>query len=679
MRKITFYPHLAVTNVLRNNQFYLPYLLTNIATVAMFYILAYLAQEDTLSSFHSANNVQMMMLLGCVVVAIFSAILVFYTNSFVMKRRQHELGLYSILGMETRHIARLLRVEALFLGLFSLVCGLAAGIILSKLMLLLLLKLLHFPVTFGFSISIMGILMTIALFAFLFLLVLLHNLIQLHRAKPVELLRSSSVGEREPKVKWLLALVGVVTLVAGYVMANTIQSPLQALTLFFFAVILVIIGTYCIFTAGSIAVLKLLRANKHYYYKPQHFTTVSGLLYRMKQNAVGLASICILSTMLLVTVSTTVCLYLGVESALKESLPRDINYTIALNESQTAKDVIKTLEKESKKSDYQAENILSYPSLSFSAELRSSHELSLDNVVNIQEQSSLLSTVCVITAQDYNRYNTTPITLSKGQVASYSEGAELENQFQLGDQTFTITQRLTTPPLPSYSAFRNQANYTSIHYLVVADDATLQALYQMQQDAIGTSDETLMNAGLCYTYCFDLAATDDEIIAAYNQISPDLQATYSYGCRQVNTQEFYVGYGGFLFLGLFLGLLFLLGTVLIIYFKQISEGYNDQKRYEIMQKVGLSEREVRRSVHSQILLVFFLPLVTAMIHVFGAFHMITKMLQLFMYAKTMSSSFFLTCALGTLAGFAVIYTLVYWATAHTYYKIVRVKQSDPRF
>ena len=677
MRKITFYPHLAVTNVLRNNQFYLPYLLTNIATVAMFYILAYLAQEDTLASFPSANNVRVMMALGCIVVGIFSTILVFYTNSFVMKRRQHELGLYSILGMETRHIARLLRVEALFLGVFSLVCGLAAGIILSKLMLMLLLKLLHFPVAMGFSVSIPGILMTTALFAVLFLLVLVHNLIQLRRAKPVELLRSSSVGEREPKVKWLLALVGVVTLVAGYVMANTIQSPLQALTLFFFAVILVIIGTYCIFTAGSIAVLKLLRANKHYYYKPQHFTTVSGLLYRMKQNAVGLASICILSTMLLVTVSTTVCLYLGVESSLKESFPRDINYTISLDENQTAEDAVKTMEKEIKKTGYQAENVLTYTTLSFPVVLSSSHELTLDG--DVIRSTSIVSTVCVITQEDYNRYNQTPLSLSKGQVACYSEGAELEDQFQLGDQTFTIAQRLTDTPLPFYDAFRNLTNYTSIHYLVVPDEATLQELYQKETKALDTEDNSTRVADLTYSYCFDLDATDEAIQALCDQFSPEFESAYSYGCRQTSAQDFYVGYGGFLFLGLFLGLLFLLGTVLIIYFKQISEGYDDQKRYEIMQKVGLSEREVRRSVHSQILLVFFLPLVTAMIHVFGAFHMITKLLQLFMYAKTMSGSFFLTCTLGTLAGFAVIYALVYWATAHTYYKIVRVKQADPRF
>lgn len=677
MRKITFYPHLAVTNVLRNNQFYLPYLLTNIATVAMFYILAYLSFDDTLASFPSANNVQVMMALGCIVVGIFSTILVFYTNSFVMKRRQHELGLYSILGMETRHIARLLRVEALFLGLFSLVCGLAAGIILSKLMLMLLLKLLHFPVSLGFSISIVGIAMTTVLFTVLFLLVLLHNLIQLHRAKPVELLRSSSVGEREPKVKWLLALVGVVTLVAGYVMANTIQSPLEALTLFFFAVILVIIGTYCIFTAGSIAVLKLLRANKHYYYKPQHFTTVSGLLYRMKQNAVGLASICILSTMLLVTVSTTVCLYLGVETSLKESFPRNINYTIALDETQTAEDAVKTIEQAIKQTGHQAENVLSYTALSFPVVLSSSHELTLDG--DIIRSTSIVSTVCVITQEDYNRYNTTPLSLSKGQVACYSEGAELENNFQLGDQKFTITQRLTDTPLPFYDAFRNLTNYVSIHYLVVADEATLQELYQKETKALDTEDNSTRTADLTYTYCFDMDAADEELETFYNQLSPKFHTTYSYACRQFISQEFYAIYGGFLFLGLFLGLLFLLGTVLIIYFKQISEGYDDQKRYEIMQKVGLSEREVRRSVHSQILLVFFLPLITAMIHVFGAFHMITKMLQLFLYAKTMTTSFFLTCTLGTLAGFAVIYALVYWATAHTYYKIVRVKQADPRF
>lgn len=677
MRKFTFYPHLAVTNVLRNNQFYLPYLLTNIATVAMFYILAYLSFDDTLASFPSANNVQVMMGLGCIIVAIFSAILVFYTNSFVMKRRQHELGLYSILGMETRHIARLLRVEALFLGAFSLICGLAAGIVLSKLMLMLLFKLLHFPVALGFSISIVGIAMTTVLFAGLFLLVLLHNLIQLRRAKPVELLRSSSVGEREPKVKWLLALVGVVTLVAGYVMANTIRSPLEALTYFFFAVVLVIIGTYCIFTAGSIAVLKLLRANKHYYYKPQHFTTVSGLLYRMKQNAVGLASICILSTMLLVTVSTTVCLYLGVESALKESFPRDINYSINLTEDQTAEQATKTLEQEIQKTGYQAENLLTYTSLSFPAVLSSSHELSLDGE-QIRAQS-IVSTVCVITAEDYNRYQKTPLSLSKGQVTCYSEGAELDDNFQLGNQKFTIAQRLTDTPLPFYDAYRNLTNYVSIHYLVVADEETLQELYQAETKAFATEGGNTQLTDLYYTYCFDLDATDEEIEQCYSQFSPEFHSAYSYACRQSTALEFYTVYGGFLFLGLFLGLLFLLGTVLIIYFKQISEGYDDQKRYEIMQKVGLSEREVRRSVHSQILLVFFLPLVTAMIHVFGAFHMITKLLQLFLYAKTMTSQFFLTCTLGTLAGFAVIYALVYWATAHTYYKIVRVKQTDPRF
>ena len=264
-------------------------------------------------------------------------------------------------------------------------------------------------------------------------------------------------------------------------------------------------------------------------------------------------------------------------------------------------------------------------------------------------------------------------------MACYSEGAELENNFQLGDQTFTIAQRLTDTPLPFYDAFRNLTNYVSIHYLVVPDEATLQELYKKETKALDTEDNTTRMADLTYTYCFDMDAADEELETFYNQLSPKFHTTYSYGCRQFISQEFYAIYGGFLFLGLFLGLLFLLGTVLIIYFKQISEGYDDQKRYEIMQKVGLSEREVRRSVHSQILLVFFLPLVTAMIHVFGAFHMITKMLQLFLYAKTMTTSFFLTCTLGTLAGFAVIYALVYWATAHTYYKIVRMKQTDPRF
>lgn len=676
MRKITFYPHLAVTNILRNNQFYFPYLLSNTATVGMFYILVYLSSDTLLNTMPSANNVRIMMRLGCIVVGIFSVILVFYTNRFVMKRRQHELGLYSILGMETRHIARLLRVEALFLGLCSLICGLVAGIVLSKLILLLLLRLLHFPVSMGFSISLIGLAVTTVLFTLLFLLVLLYNLLQLHRSNPVDLLRSNSVGEREPKVKWLLTLVGVVTLVAGYWMANTIQSPLKALTYFFVAVILVIIGTYCIFTAGSIAVLKLLRANKRYYYQPQHFTTVSGLLYRMKQNAVGLASICILSTMLLVTVSTTFSLYFSVESSLDSVYPRDMNLSVALNQDIAPNDVLDLVEEQTEQAGYTVEQSFAYTALTFPALMDSTEQFTLDGD-RLSNEGANYSALCVITAETYNQHHQTPLTLKPGQVAYYGKGQALADTFRLQDQTFTIAQRLEEPPLSFYNAHWDIYHYTTFHYLVVSDEETFQTLYQLQKNALQSA---AYDRPLVYTICFDLDASDDDIRAFTQDFSVNFNSEHGYsynlGCRQTDSLDFYTTYGGFLFLGLFLGTLFLIGTVLIIYFKQISEGYEDQKRFEILQKVGLSQREVRRSIHSQILLVFFLPLVTAMIHVFGAFHMITKLLALFLNDANLQEHFFLLCTLGTLAGFAIIYALVYWATAHTYYKIVRVGQTS---
>lgn len=655
MRKSGFYPKLALTNILRNGQFYLPYFLACSGTAAMFYILCFLTWSDLIGTLRGGNIVQSMLYLGCIVVALFSVVLIFYTNGFLMKRRRRELGLYNILGMEKRHIARLLCCESLLLGGSSIMAGIAVGILLSKLMLLVLLKLLKLNAAMGFSVSGSGVLNTVLLFATIFLATLLLNLARIYLAKPVELLFSDTVGEGEPKAKWVLVLIGILTLAAGYGIANVVKQPLSALLLFFVAVILVIIGTYCLFTAGSIALLKRLQANKKFYYRPEHFTAVSGLLYRMKQNAVGLASICILSTMVLVTVSTTVCLYLGAEDALTSRYPTDVLATCDLEQDgapTTPMEVKAAVEQAVAGAGRTASNVRDYTYLTFTAKL-SGNTLVLDPSDSATGQYRV---VVVLTAAEYGRLTGQRPSLQADEVLSYSADRQLPKLFYLGQVPYHIVQQLDDLP-----AIGNTSAYiTSVQYLVVANDQVLKTWNQMQQEAYGKQA-----SGLTYEMIFNLDGTDQQKSACADTISA--LGGVSASCRQSESAEFYALNGGFLFLGLFLGLLFGTATVLIIYYKQISEGYEDQRRFQIMQKVGMSEQEIRRSVCSQILMVFFLPLAAAAIHIAAAFNMITRILVVFSLTNV---KLFALCTLGTLVCFSIIYALVYWATAHTYYKIV---------
>lgn len=654
MRKSGFYPKLALTNILRSGRFYLPYFLACSGTVAMFYILCFLTWSDLIGTLRGSDIVRSMLYLGCIVVALFSAVLIFYTNGFLMKRRRRELGLYNILGMEKRHIARLLCCESLLLGGGSILTGLAAGILLSKLMLLVLLKLLKLDAAMGFSISGSGALYTVLLFSAIFLVALLANLARIHLSKPMELLFSDTVGEQEPKTKRILVVFGILTLAGGYGIANVVKQPLSALLLFFVAVILVIIGTYCLFTAGSIALLKRLRANRKFYYRPEHFTAVSGLLYRMKQNAVGLASICILSTMVLVTVSTTVCLYLGAKDALAARYPTDVSVQCDLERdgAPTAPAVKASVEQVVADAGRTASDVREDTYLAFTSKL-SGNTLVLDPGGDTSGQYQV---IVVLTAAEYGRLTGQMPSLKADEVLSYSTDRQLPNLFYLEKTPYHIVRRLDTPPLVGTTS----AYITSVQYLVVANNEVLENWDQLQRYTYGK-----LVGGLTYEMTFNLDGTNQQKIACAESIS-ELNGI-SENCRQSGSEEFYALNGGFLFLGLFLGLLFSMANVLIIYYKQISEGYEDRRRFEIMQKVGMSELEVRHSVRSQILLVFFLPLAAAAIHIAAAFNMITRILAVFSLTNV---KLFALCTLGTLACFGMIYALVYWATARTYYKIV---------
>ena len=657
MRKSGFFPRLALVNLVRNGRFYGPYLLSCGMTAAMYYILSYLTRSDIVASVRGAGYLQSLMYLGALVVALFAAVLLLYANSFVMKRRRRELGLYNILGLEKRHIAHLMVWETVYCAAAAILGGLAAGVLLSKLVLLLLLQVSRLPVQYGFEISLPGMANTAALFGILFLLTLVWNLAGLLRSRPVELLHSASAGEREPRTKRLLVVLGAVTLGAGYATALTVADPFTALAYFFLAVVLVMIGTYCLFTAGSIALLKHLRNSPRYYYQPKHFTAVAGLLYRMKQNAVGLANICILSTMVLVTVSTTVSLYVGLEGSLDRMYPHDIDVVQQLEgvspeqEAALNEDTLERVQTAAAEAGRKVE-LLQWSTLLDTVGWYTG------NTFTLTAQEGVSTEIQILTADDYGRLTGRTVALGPGQVLVQAENIDLPATFYIEDLPFHVAGTITDFPRYNNSILiSGQAAQLS---LVVADETVVSAI-----NVRDTSDHREFHVQM------DLDGTEAEKQAFVDPLlAADVNGVYSVISRQDNAMDLYTMYGGFLFLGVFLGLLFLLSTVLIIYYKQISEGYEDQRRYQIMQQVGMSPREVRSSIRSQVLLVFFLPLVTAGIHVAAAFPMLCKLLELF---NLFDVRLFALCAAGTLLVFCAIYALVYGLTTRTYSRIVGIR------
>ena len=594
------------------------------------------------------------MYLGCIVVALFSIVLLLYANSFVMKRRQRELGLYNILGLEKRHIALLCLWETLYCALAAIVGGIAVGILFSKLTLLLLLQIARLPVEFGFEISVPGIFATAALFAVLFALTLVCNLFRVSRSRPVELLHSDSAGEREPKTKRLLVVLGLLTLGGGYFLSWKVQRPEEALALFFLAVVLVMIGTYCLFTAGSVAVLKALRSNPGYYYQTRHFTAVAGLLHRMKQNAVGLANICILSTMVLVTVSTTVSLYTGMESSLDQMFPHDVDIIQSLDDRDedgpqlSTEELLAQVERNLAAAGRKAE-LLQWYTRTDTVGYYSGNTFSLNFQDGINTQIELL------TAEEYSRLTGRSVTLEPDQVFVQMENLDLPKTFYIESLPFHVAGTVTD--FPRYNTTVLVSGHTARVSLVVADETVISAIGA--QDRNGLDRE--------FRIQMDLDGTEAQKLACVDLLLNGTGGGTAINSRQDNAVDLYAMYGGFLFLGIFLGLLFLLATALIIYYKQISEGYEDQRRYQILRQVGMTDREVRASIHSQILLVFFLPLCTAGIHTAAAYPMVSKLLTLFQLTST---GHYALCTAGTLAVFCAVYALVYGLTARAYRRII---------
>ncbi|VYT02221.1 Bacitracin export permease protein BceB [uncultured Blautia sp.] len=666
MRKGLFLK-LAVSNIKRNKGTYIPYMITCICCIAMTYMMFFVTQSKDLSvQVPNSAMVTSIMFLGIAVIYIFSFIFLLYSNSFVMKRRQKEIGLYNILGLEKGHIMKMMAVETLLTSVISIIGGIAVGILGSKLALLLLLKILHVPAQLGFYVCVPGIIVCAVMFLPVVIVTLFRNVHRVRLSQPIELLRSGNTGEREPKAKWLMALVGFLCLGSGYYIAVTTKSPVTALGLFFAAVLLVMAGTYLLFTAGSIAVLKVMRWKKSFYYKTKNFTSISGMIYRMKQNAMGLASICILSTGVLLMLSTTVSLNMGIEDSLSDMFPYDAGFTFNNVTFEEVPRLRKAFDEAVEKEKVPYEEKVTQVILDISI-ARNGNEMEI--LTRDTAASANVEYLTVVPEEEYEKISGKTVELKPGEILAFQENGGKGN-IALNGVDYKVKEWLKEKP--TYERGNNIFYKTTI--VVTKED--LQKMDALQKELAGKDRGYLKlefgiyieggkEADIKYGNLLqeDLAPLADTLQAEDGDMTP----WFRYNIREEHYSSFYTLNGGLLFLGIFLGFIFLVGAGMIIYYKQMSEGYEDKERFEIMQKVGMSRKEVKSAIRRQILMVFFLPLLMAVLHIIMAFPMISRLLGLL---GMMNTELYILCTAGTIVVFAVIYAAIYMCTAKSYYKIV---------
>ena len=668
------FSRLAKQNIRNNKSTYIPYIITCIFCIAMIYMMEFLRDCPTLDqAVRQADEVRMIVFTGEIVVEIFCIIFLIYSNSFLMKRRQKEIGLYNILGLERNHIGIVMFLETIITSIGSLAGGIAVGIIGSKLALLLLLKLLHIPSVLGFYISVKGIFTCLFMFGIVFLMILFLNLAKIHLSRPVELLRGNNTGEKEPAAKWLMALIGFICLGAGYYLAITTESPIKAITIFLLAVILVMAGTYLLFTAGSIVILKFLRRRKSFYYRTGNFISISGMLYRMKQNAIGLASICILSTGVLLMISMTVSIYFGMNDIMLNRYPYDVDMSVTSISEDECQTAIEAFEKAIADNKVPVEKSVEEIYLDIVCS-KNGDQILIKPANTIRNSDSVL-VLSLLDQAEYERLTGISANLNDGEIFAWYPSAVQKDSVTVDETEFTVKKWLDKNPLTCGE------DAVSDNAVLVVTDEDFKKFDEMRTEMYKGVSSAPAGEDLTLHLGLDITGSETDKIdfgTPVMEVVKDLKKNgglsenswITSGIRQQEYESYYADNGSLLFIGIFLGSLFLMGTAMIIYYKQISEGYEDQKRFEIMQKVGLSRREVRSSVRRQILMVFFLPLLMAMLHITMAFPMIRRMLLLFGMTNT---KLFIGCTAGTVLIFAVVYGLIYLMTARSYYHIVERK------
>ena len=666
------YPRLAWQNIRRGRQLYLPYLLTLMVTAAAFYVAVALSQPTVWPEGVRYIYLSMFMGIGTFVIAVFAAIFLTYTGRFLAKGRQRELGLYNVLGMGKRHIGLVLGFESLFLGVAGVVGGLALGVVLQGLMGRLVGLLMGLP-PLGTCFSPAAAVSTLTLFAVVLGVNLLLDLFRLSKQRPVELLREGSVGEREPKARWLLAVLGFGSLGAGYFIALTTKSAVDALAVYFLAVLLVVVGTYCLFTAGSVVILKALRKNKAYYYQTPHFIGLSGMIHRMKRNGVGLANICILCTMVLVMVSGTLGLYLGVRRGVNDVFLQEAAMTVGydpLAEKPLNKDALKAALAASMRAkgyDPKAGVETEY----LSARFRVLEDGTFADTASHPEQFYATASFDFFDYDSYEHIMGSDAVPRDGKAHVYTTGQLPDAQaltLGIGPEAMPWSVELGQPLAAAPKTTTALVYVSEYDYTVVLPRETLLAL--MAARPTGDYSDWKLTWKSFWDLGGDVSAQQDDLQEAMDGlIRADVgeYTTLGLESRANFALDYYAMNGGFLFLGVFLGMLFLLATLLILYYKQLSEGREDQGRFQIMKKVGLDEDDVRRSVNSQMGAVFFAPLLVAGVHVAFDFPIISRLFTLFgLYDLGLE----LACALGVFALFTILYAGMYRLTTRGYCRMV---------
>lgn len=617
-----------------------------------------------IASMRGAGTLSIVLTMGLVVVGICASIFLFYTNSFVMKRRRKELGVYNILGMEKKHIAKIMAWESVILYAFSMCGGLIIGIMFHKLAVMFLYRLIGVSESVPFYISKWGCLQTAQLFGIIYLIMFLYNFLQIKLADPIALLHGSNAGEQEPKVKWISAVIGIVCILVGYYLALTVSNVINAVNLLFIAVILVIAGTYELFISVSIALLKILKRNKPYYYQTTHFITVSGMLYRMKRNAVGLANICVLSTMVLVIIATTVCLYVGLEDSLKTNFPKEISSTLYLNHIPNASDKTYLIEQIVAAGEEQGRKLTEVSEYSNIMIVTHRTGNIVEHYDNTNDSYSFMEMgmLYLMTRTEYEKFTGHSLpTIPQGSVMVISPVLFEEKTIVLFGVEYPIAEIMDFSADFPNKGVQNYLDTQQILYVIVEDDNALtpflvesQVHYHIEIETDGTLEEKKI-----------YASTIQEILKTHKE---KLGFEIGMVTARAEQHDIYMEMiGGFLFLGLFLGSMFLMITVLIIYYKQISEGFEDRERFAIMTKVGMERSVVKAAINTQVRTVFCLPITVAIIHLIMAFPMLKIILFLF---GLMNTLLFIECLTATIAVFTVIYFIVFKLTSLSYYKIV---------
>lgn len=652
-------PALAIGNILKNKATYFPYLGVSIFAMFTYFVFDLILKNDVMQSIPRATYAMVLVQIGFFLLGIIMIPFLYYTNSFLIKRRKKELGLYSILGMEKKHIGIMMFFESILIYVIVLVVAIVLGLLFSKLIFLLLLNMAKITVDASFSISPKAIVDSIIFYALITGINLFVNLIQVGKANPAELMSEAKGGEKEPKHLFILSLIGILMIGYGYYLAIFAKINSEIFLDFFLAVLLVIIGTYFVFTSGSIAILKRMKKNTKKYYQGANFITVSGMLYRMKKNGASLSNICIFATMVMITVICTISIYFGMDSIISFKYPRDIVVDFIGADETVVVNLEKILTEEESMYQMSPKDTLYYQYKKlFLTKEGSNFRITKDDDNYVNRTSLIL-----MTAAEYQRLSGNSVNLSDKEVLFYSTGADYaENTVELAGMTFTIQKELQDFIIGR----KEKNNVYEAYYVTIVKDALvmdeISAFYGLNGGPENTSS--------IYTFSFD--GSDEEIASfsqyVYEKVAalPGFAGYTNYNEEQLQVQSMY---GGLMFIGVFFGSIFFICLIIIMYYKQITEGFEDQKNFEIMQKVGMSDEEIRMTIKKQIRLVFALPLVGAIVHTLVGMQMVTMLMGVIWMFEL---ELIIICTVGILLLFALFYGYSYKKTAKAYYKIVKM-------